>query len=141
MDVAAPIPSSPVLSRGVHLLDWTFRFDTDPSTTPRGFPWSPGDHIHGAEYVVFILWDGTRFSGIVINRTPLLTGGEPVITPVDFEINGSEIVASIDTAMIGDPSSLRLRATTDIWFTELGTDAFFQSDAIPDFGFLTWPCN
>src|SRR3954470_121942 len=47
MGVAGPLPDSPLLDRGVHLLDWTFRFDTDPSSTPKGFPWAAGDHIHG----------------------------------------------------------------------------------------------
>jgi hypothetical protein len=141
MGVASPIPRSPLLSRGVHLLDWTFRFDTDASTAPSGFPWSAGDHIHGAEYVVFILWDGLSFSGILIDRRPLLVGAPAVITSVPFEINGSEIVTSIDAAMIGDPSSVRLRATTDVWFTDLGTEAFFQPDSVPDVGTLTWPCN
>ena len=141
MGVASPIPRSPVLSRGVHLLDWTFRFDTDPSTAPRGFPWSPGDHIHGSEYIVFISWDGLGFSSMLIDRRPLLSGGQAVITPVPFEINGSEIVTSIDAVMIGDPSSVGLRATTDVWFTDLGTEAFFQPDSVPDVGLVTWPCN
>jgi hypothetical protein len=111
MGVAAPIPGSPALGRGVHLLDWTFRFDTDPSTTPRGFPWSPGDHIHGAEYLVIILWDGTRFNGTLVDRTPLLAGQEAVVTPIDFHIDGSEIIAFVDAAGMGDPSSVRMRAT------------------------------
>ena len=118
----------------------TWRFNTDAST-PKGFPWSAGDHIHGAEYAVFILWDGASFSASLIDRTPLLTGGQAIIKPVDFEINGSEVVAFVDVAEIGDPPTVGVRATTDIWFTGLGTDAFFQPDAAPDVGLLTWPCN
>src|SRR5437588_1729117 len=95
MDVAASIPDSPRLPQGIKLLDWTFRLDTDVGTVPSGFPWAPGDRIHGAEFLVFIVWDGTRFTGALIDRTPALTGREAVTTQIPFNIEGAEITASV----------------------------------------------
>jgi len=140
MDVAAAIPESPLLPVGVKMLDWTFRLDTNLTTTASGFPWAPGDKIHGAEFVVFILWDGTSSTGVLIDRTPSLTGGQAVVTHIPIFIKGSEITASVNAATIGNPESFRWRSTTDIWFTDLGTEAFFQPDSAPDFGAVPWPC-
>lgn len=141
MDVAGPIPSSPALQPSVRLLDWSFRLNTDLATCPIGFPWAPGDRIHCAKFVLFVLWDGTNFTGILIDRRPALTGGQAVITPIPFEIQGAEITAPVDAAMVGNPPSFQWRATTDVWLTELGTEAFFQPDSAPDSGTATWPNN
>ena len=139
MDVAAPIPSTPALPVGVKLLDWSFRLRTNSTAVPPGFPWAPGDKIHPTEFVIFILWNGASFTGILIDRRPLLTGGEAIVTPIPFSIQGAEITASDDAVMIGNPQTFQWRSTTDIWFTDLGTEAFFQPDSAPDFGTVPWP--
>lgn len=139
MDLAAPVPAVPTLQPEVKLLDWSFRLNTDVTTAPRGFPWAPGDSIHGAEFVIFIVYDGTSFSGILIDRTPTLGGGQPVITPISFAIRGSEITASVPEGLIGTPSSFLWRATTDLWVAQLGTEAFWQPDSAPDTGSVAWP--
>jgi len=139
MDVAGVVPSNPALQTGIKLLDWTFRLDTDATTVPSGFPWAPGDRIHGAEFVIFVAWDGTRFTGSLIDRTPTLIGGEALVTPIPFTIQGSQIAASVEARLVGNPPSFLWRATTDIWFTQLGTEGFFQPDSAPDFGTAAWP--
>ncbi len=140
MDVAAPIPSGPALPNGVKLLEWSFRLDTNLTTAPCGFPFEPADCEHHAEYMVFILWDGTSFTGILIDRTPLLTGGQAVITRIPFNINGAEITASVDAVMIGNPPSFHWVSRTEDWSTQLGTSGFVIVDFAPEEGtFAIWP--
>jgi hypothetical protein len=146
MDVAAPIPSQPALPHGAKLIEWAFRLNTDLSTCPSGFPYPPAATLtspevtHCAEYIVFVVWDGTDFTAVLIDRTPLLTGGQPVITPVSFDIVGAEISVSFDAGLVGNPRSFRWTTRTEIWFTVLGSMGYVIVDAAPDEGsFATWP--
>ncbi len=139
MDLAAPIPDSPpLLPPGVARLTWSWHLDTDPNTAPCGFPHAPGICAN-AEFFVYVLWDGTTFTGLLVDRRPLLTGEEAVLSPVSFTIEGSRITAFVDGAAIGDPSSFGWRSVAAIWAGPLGTESHLTLDNAPDQGFATWP--
>ncbi len=148
MDVAAPLPNSPELPFGAKLLEWSFRLRTDLTTCASGFPYPPGksttspELTHCAQYHVFILWDGTGFTGMFIDRTATSTGGEVVITPVSFNIKGAEIIASVDAVLVGNAQSFRWISRTETWFSELGTLGYLVIDAAPEEGTsANWPNN
>ena len=42
MDLAAPVPSQPLLVNGVNQYAWFWALDTDPTTFPTGYPRVPG---------------------------------------------------------------------------------------------------
>ena len=139
MDLAASIPDSPpLLPPGVERLTWSWHLDTDPNTAPCGFPHAPGICVN-SEFFVYVLWDGTTFTGLLVDRRPLLTGGEAVLTPVSFTIDGSGITAFVDGPMIGNPSSFGWRSVAAIWPGPLGTESHHTLDIAPDEGFATWP--
>src|SRR5439155_24249759 len=134
------------LPHGAKLIEWAFRLNTNPSTCPAGFPYPPAATLtspevtHCAEYIVFIIWDGTGFTGMLIDRTPLLNGKQALITPVSFSIAGTEISVSFKSALVGNPQSFRWTTRTETWFTELGSMGFVIVDAAPDEGsFAAWP--
>jgi hypothetical protein len=52
--------------------------------------------------MVYVSWDGTEFAGTATDRRPLLTGGEAIITPVPFSINGTIVEAVLAYELIGD---------------------------------------
>jgi hypothetical protein len=44
---------------------------------------------------VYVSWDGVQFAGTAIDRRPLLTGGEAIITPVPISIDGTLVEADL----------------------------------------------
>ena len=140
-DLAAPIPNSPpLLPPGVGLIDWAWQLNTDPTKTVCGFPGAPGAALCiPVEFIVIIFWDGTGFMGMLIDRRPLLTGGHAILTAVPFNINGSEVTASLSGVTIDSPSSFGWRALTDTWSAGFGTDSFHAPDFAPDNRFAPWP--
>lgn len=127
MKLAGSVPSSPVLPPQIVLLDWSWYINTDPTTFPAGFPYSPGG-APSPEFIVLLVWDGTSFTTTLIDRRPLLTGGQALLTPVPFLIKGSVITASVDAAQLDNPSSFGWSALTEDWETQLGTNSFHTID-------------
>jgi hypothetical protein len=145
MDVAAPIPSKPTLPHGAKLLEWSFRLNTNLNTCPSGFPYPPAATLtspevtHCAEFMVFIVSDGTGFTAMLIDRTPFLSGGQAVVTPVSLSIIGTQMTVSLDSAMLGHRQSFRWFSRTETWFSELGTMGYVIVDAAPEEGsFAEW---
>lgn len=140
MEVADRIPANPPPIPGVNFMEWSFRLDTDPTTFPAGFPFAPGAAPGAADFIVFVLWDGIRFTAFVIDRRPLLTGGEAVIIPVPLDIRLREITVSVDPGIIGDPPNFLWRTQTEDWSAHLGTNSFMPLDQAPNnFVFASWP--
>ena len=102
IEVAGPVPVAPPLPPpGVNEIWWGWAFDLDPTTLPKGYPYGPGDKRR-PEFMVYISWDGTEFAGTAVDRRPLLTGGEAIISSVPFSINGTMVDADLPYTLIGD---------------------------------------
>ncbi len=140
LDLAADVPASPILPSGAKLLEWSWRIDTNPATFPTGIPWPPG-FTAPAEYMVFVLWDGSAFMGILIDRTPTLTGGQTELSPVSLRIKGAEISASLAATRIGNPPNFGWFSATQVWTADLGTEGFVGLDVaiVPGVVWATWP--
>lgn len=142
MEMAGAIPETPELPGGIKLLTWTWRLNPDLQTFPAGFPHAPGIPAP-PEYMVQILWDGMGFFAQLIDRTPLLAGGDAILTPLAFRITRGEFKTSVDAGMIGDPSTFRWSVETQNWTGPLGTEGWLFLDVAPalDAGEppATWP--
>lgn len=103
IDVVAPI-GLPDMSTGNGLIGWAIGLDTDPTTAPAGYPLSNGT-VAPFEFFVNVTYDGTQFQGVVIDRRPLLTGGEAVVTPHPFSITDSKITMTVPAGALGAPSA------------------------------------
>ena len=130
MEVNAPLPPSPVLQPGGVLQEWSWNINTAP-TFPKGFPFAPGIAAP-LEFSVLVLWDGTNFTASVIDRRPLLVGGDVVITSVPFAITGAQVTVSVDGSLLGNPASFLWIARTNDWPTHLGTNSVQTLDRSPD---------
>ncbi len=139
MEVAAPVPDAPPQTpRGSSGMWWFWIFDLDPTTGPEGYPWKEAaevGNVHGKpvgrppEFIVCVSWDGTRFAGNAIDRRPLLTGGEAIITPVPFTINGTIVEADLASALIGAvPASFAWGPFTADWSGPVGSHGFNFAD-------------
>jgi hypothetical protein len=139
MDLAAPVPDRPPLLPQVKQLWWQWSIDSDPATFPAGFPRAPG-LAFPPEFAVVVAWDGVQFTAYVIDRRPLLTGGEPVITPIGFSLNGTKVLAFVDTAVLGDPASFVFTGQTKAFKASPGTEGFLFTDYVPKIGtWVPWP--
>ena len=99
MELAGPVPGTPNRP-GRSEIWWAWAFDLDPTTSPAGYPFREAGGRR-PEFLVYVSWDGTEFAGTAIDRRPLLTGGEAVITPVAFRISGTTIEAVAPSKLIG----------------------------------------
>jgi hypothetical protein len=127
MEMAGPVPVDPPLPPpGKSVIEWGWNFDLDPTTFPVGYP------VHKAyaspEFVVHVSWDGAGFAGVAIDRRPLLTGGEAIITPVPFSIDGTILQADLPYALIGAvPTSFGWYGATAAWSGPVGLSEGFHA--------------
>lgn len=143
MQMAGDVPETPALAPpGFALLEWSWRLDVNRATFPAGFPYSPGTPSPG-EYRLQIHWDGTRFTGQFVDRTPLLAGHEATIVPLVFGIDGAELRTSVDVTIVGDPSTFRWSVETAAWPSRFETNSLQVVDIAPSLNFgeppAVWP--
>ena len=120
MTLAAPVPDNPSLPSWADVLAWEFWLDTDPTAFPVGYPFTKNT----ANLLEFEIqhrvyrsgftdpYDPTSGGDILIDRRPLLTGGQVIITPIKFSIDGARITWVVDAALLGDPSTFKWAAAT-----------------------------
>jgi hypothetical protein len=135
---AEPIPDLPPLLPPSHdRISWVWGLDTDLTTFPKGYPLANGTSIQ-AEFVLRVDWDGSAFSGILIDRRPLLTGGEAVVTPHPFTVTSNEVRMTVAASEIGDPTSFFWDAVNLYWPAPPGTTSPQFLDFLDPF-FNPWP--
>src|SRR3989454_589119 len=97
MELAAAVPDNPPPPPGADVIDWVLGLDTDPAAFPMGYPFGKNEasdkefFIEHRQYRAGVAdpLDPTSSPGILIDRRPLLTGGQVVITPIQFSIEGA----------------------------------------------------
>jgi len=135
VDVAGSLDALPNPPGSPGVFDWHFALNTDDSTYPPGLPLPPG-HFAPAEFYVGALWDGTAFSGLLIDRRPALTG-QPAL-----QYSGSRIILTVPAALAAEVrAAVVLPGATWNCITlradgTLGSDGIHRADAI---GRQPWP--
>jgi hypothetical protein len=138
MNLVEPIPAVPPLPPpSQDRISWVWGLDTDPTTFPKGFPGAPGTKLQ-AEFVLRVDWDGKAFSALLIDRRPLLTGGEAVITPLPFTIMSSEVLMVVRAGELGSPTGFLWDAVTIYWPRPPGARGLEFVDFLDPF-FNPWP--
>ena len=152
--VGAAIPSSPGLPKDTVEQLWWFCIQVNASFSATGWPFSGNGNPLPCQYFVFLLWDGTYFSGVFVNRSAQASGGSPTLQILPFTISSATISWTVDRALLGSPSSFGWWVATE----NRGTAAFEQNsstdvsflkgnlgfrvvdfDAGPNSGFAPWP--
>ena len=141
VDVAGSLDALPNPPGSPGVFDWHFALNTDDSTYPPGLPLPPG-HFAPAEFYVGALWDGTAFSGLLIDRRPALTGQPALQYSIPVSVSGSRIILTVPAALAAEVrAAVVLPGATWNCFTLRsnrigGTDGFHQADTI---GRQPWP--
>jgi hypothetical protein len=116
LNLGSAIPEKPDLLGGRYLA-WEFLLDTNRLTNPPGWPF-PNGKPDEDEYIVMLIYDGTQFAAVVADRTPELSGGAPVISPIDFKRVGRSVLLRVPISMIGNPAEFGIISFTKIEYTE-----------------------
>ena len=115
MTLAGAVGDNPTFPSWADAILWDFALDTRPTAFPVGYPFTkntaaPWELVIGH----FVYASGftdplnpNSSPGILIDRRPLLTGGQAIITPVQFSIAGSTITWVVDAGALGDPSTFQ----------------------------------
>ena len=101
VDVAGSLAGLPNPPGSHGVFDWHFPLNTDDSTDPSGLPLPP-KQTAPAEFYVGALWDGTSFSGLLIDRRPTLTGGSPLQYSIPVSVSGSRIIITVPAALAAE---------------------------------------
>jgi len=126
VDVAGSLDALPNPPGSHGVFDWHFALNTDDS----------------AEFYVGALWDGTAFSGLLIDRRPALTGQPALVYSIPVSVSGSRITITVPAALAAQVrAAVVLPGATWNCFTLRsnrigGTDGFHQADTI---GRQPWP--
>src|SRR2546428_13162054 len=124
MDLAAQVPDNPPLPSSADMLDWVVAIDKDP-TSPAGYDFTKNTAAIWEFVIEHRVYrsgftdplDPKSSAGILVDRKPLLTGGQAIIIPIQFTIEGAQITWVVDAALLGDPSRFQWAAGTSAWQT------------------------
>ena len=141
IDLAGQLGSLPDPPGSNGALFWTFPLDTDPSTSPQGFPFDPAAPLP-PEFIAYAIWDGTSFSGVFLDRRPALTGGQILVYSIPVTVSESRITLTVPAPLAALARALpgaRWKLSTGWWDTGLlvqGTNAIHFADGID---WQSWP--
>jgi hypothetical protein len=154
LTLAAPMPDNPPLPSWADVLAWEFWLDTDPSAFPVGYPFTKNTanplefeiqhRVYRSGFTDPL--DPTRSSAVLVDRRPLLTGGQAILTPITFSIDGAKLTWVVDAALLGDPATFQWASGTaaahardDVknGYNITGFDS--APDVFQGAPFVTWP--
>ena len=150
MTLAGAVQDNPPFPSWADALLWDFALDTRPTAFPVGYPFTKNTAAPW-EFVIghFVYPSGftdprVPSPGVLMDRTPLLIGGEVKVTPIQFTIEGAKMTWVVDAALLGDPSTFQWAAGTSAWQTsgddvKNGYNQGRHFDHVPDAGLATWP--
>ena len=152
MTLAGAVGDNPTFPSWADALLWDFALDTRPTAFPVGYPFTKntaaswelviGHFVHASGFTDPL--NPNSSPGILIDRRPLLTGGQAIVTPIQFTIDGAKMTWVVDAALLGDPPTFRWGAGTSAWQTsgddvKNGYNQGRHFDLVPNAGLATWP--
>jgi len=113
MTLAAPVPDNPSLPSGADVMVWQFLLDTDQMTSPAGYPFTKNTAFPSEFIIQYRVYrsgftdplDPTSSAAVLVDRRPLLTGRQAIVTPIKVSIDGTQITSVVNAGWLGDPST------------------------------------
>ena len=152
MELATPVPHKPPVPSGADVIVWMFSLDTDTTEFQVGYP-HPGTERFEFQVQLRQYRDGftdpldpTRSAGVLVDRRPLLTGRQAILTAIEYSIEGTKITWVVDAASLGDPSAFQwisgtcsAHARDDV--AKIRYDQIKCFDVVPEFSapLAVWP--
>jgi hypothetical protein len=151
VDLAGTVPADPgtdsSLPADLDHWGWEYGLDTDPTTAPVGYPFPDGT-ANPMEFYLGVDWNstgsfglGTGFVGLLVDRRPLLTGGQAIVIPVKFSIQDTVVTLVVEADALGKPATFGW-----VSFSHVSKYAHPTKHNIPlvdvapsDFSLVSWP--
>ncbi len=113
MTLTAPVPDNPALPAGADVLVWQFLLDTDSTASPAGYPFTKNTAFPSEFMIQYRVYrsgftdplDPTSSTGVLVDRRPLLAGGQAILTTIKVSIDGTQITFVVNAGLLGDPSA------------------------------------
>jgi hypothetical protein len=155
LTLAAPVPDNPPLPSWADVLAWEFWLNTDPSAFAVGYPFTKNTanplefevqhRVYRSGFTDPL--DPASSQAVLVDRRPLLTGGQAVLTPIKFSIDGAKLTFVVDAALLGNPPTFQWASGTAAAHAgddvKNGYSNISVFDAAPDVNlgasFVTWP--
>ena len=151
LTLVASVPESPALPSGADVIVWQFLLDTDPTASPAGYPFTKNTAFPFEFMIQYRVYrsgftdplDPTSSAGVLVDRRPLLTGGQAIVTPIKASIDGRQVTFVVDAGLLGDPSTFNWVSGTCA--AKAGDDAkngyskHYCFDLAPDSNLSPWP--
>ena len=90
--LAKDLPTAGQMPAGVSYIIWIFNIQL-------------GLDDDNNRFDIRAIWNGVEYSGEAVDCRPLMSGGVPVVTPVQATAVGSELMIAVDADVLGDPAS------------------------------------
>ncbi len=155
LTLAAPVPDNPALPSWADVMVWQPILDTDPTASPVGYPFTRNTAFPFEFFIQHRVYrsgftdplDPTSRADVLVDRRPLLTGGQATVIPIEVSIDGAQITFVVDAALLGNPSTFNWVAVTSA--AKAGDDVknaynkHFPFDVAPEVNsgapLATWP--
>jgi hypothetical protein len=127
-EVAEPIPDSFEVPMDHDAAQYSFCLDTDPSTSPGGYPFASDEPVW-CEFILTAVSEGGAWTGTLIDRRPLVTGGEAETPEITFLVDDANGLFAVTGDMLGSPTSFDWAMTASLLMLPLPSDDFTDLDA------------
>jgi hypothetical protein len=113
--VMSSIPTASALSaNNTGIVEWFYCLQVNSSFTVSGWPTPNGNgNTDLCQYFLVVVWTGSGFVSVAVNRTPELTGSNPTLTIIPFSIQSASVLWSVDRNLIGSPTSFGFFAASE----------------------------
>lgn len=117
-EVAGPVPQRPALPPSIVELVWEWLVQSD-IREPTGFPNLAGSR-HWPELQAQLVWSGSEFKAVIIDRRPTFTGGEVVLKSIPFTIDGVQLELRAAWSEIAMPNKFDWMMIANDWLVPRG---------------------
>ena len=151
LTLVAPVSDSPALPAGADVIVWQFLLDTDPTASPAGYPFTKNTAFPSEFMIQYRVYrsgftdplDPTSSAAVLVDRRPLLTGGQATVTPIKVSTDGTQITFVASAGLLRDASTFNWVSATCA--AKAGDDAkngyskHYCFDLAPDSNLSPWP--
>jgi hypothetical protein len=127
-EVAEPIPSSLDVPMNHDAVQYSFCLDTDPSLSPRGYPFESLDPVP-CDFILTAVSKGGPWTGTLIDRRPLANGDEARTPRVRFLTRDANGLFAVPGEMLGNPEAFHWAMTASLLMLRLPSDDYVDLDA------------
>lgn len=129
-ELAEPIPASFRVPMNFDAAQYSFCLETDPSSSPGGYPFTGKEPVW-CDFILTAVSEGKEWTGTLIDRRPLVGGGNAQTPTIPFFIDDSRTRGwfSVPGASLGDPEKFEWAMSASLLMLPLPSDDFIDLDA------------